>query len=90
MKSRIGIVALLIIAIKIAHAADYPPPTENDYTIHDFKFTSGETLPELKIHYRTGSLQMLFQAALETYTFIGLWMRPSYSASLPYLPLRSS
>jgi homoserine O-acetyltransferase/O-succinyltransferase len=37
----------------VAVAGDYPPPTENDYTIHDFKFTSGETLPELKIHYRT-------------------------------------
>jgi len=34
-------------------AADYPPPTEGDYTIRDFKFASGETLPELKIHYRT-------------------------------------
>jgi len=34
-------------------AADYPPPTEGDYSVHDFKFTSGETLPELKIHYRT-------------------------------------
>jgi homoserine O-acetyltransferase len=53
MKPRIGIVALLITAIKIAHAADYPAPTEGDYTIRDFKFTSGEMLPELKIHYRT-------------------------------------
>src|ERR1700756_1096262 len=34
-------------------AADYPPPTEGDYVIRDFKFASGETLPELKIHYRT-------------------------------------
>jgi homoserine O-acetyltransferase len=34
-------------------AADYPPPAEADYTIHNFKFTSGESLPELKIHYRT-------------------------------------
>ena len=34
-------------------AADYPPPTEGDYIIRDFKFTSGETMPELKIHYRT-------------------------------------
>jgi homoserine O-acetyltransferase/O-succinyltransferase len=28
-------------------------PIEGDYVIHDFKFTSGETLPELRIHYRT-------------------------------------
>src|SRR5256885_212198 len=36
-----------------AVAADYPAPTEADYTINNFKFTSGESLPELKIHYRT-------------------------------------
>ena len=53
MKSKLGILALLFIATKIAGAADYPPPTEGDYTIKNFKFTSGETLPELKIHYRT-------------------------------------
>jgi homoserine O-acetyltransferase len=34
-------------------AADYPAPAEADYTIRDFKFNSGESLPELKIHYRT-------------------------------------
>jgi homoserine O-acetyltransferase/O-succinyltransferase len=28
-------------------------PTQGDYVIKDFKFASGETLPELKIHYRT-------------------------------------
>src|SRR2546423_9418919 len=44
---------LLIIFVRAAFAADYPAPTEGDYTIHDLKFISGETLPELKIHYRT-------------------------------------
>lgn len=34
-------------------AADYPAPTEGDFVLHDFKFTSGETLPEMRIHYRT-------------------------------------
>jgi homoserine O-acetyltransferase/O-succinyltransferase len=34
-------------------AADYPVPTESDFTIRDFKFASGETLPELRLHYRT-------------------------------------
>jgi homoserine O-acetyltransferase len=33
--------------------ADYPTPTEGDYTIRDFKFASGETLPALRVHYRT-------------------------------------
>jgi homoserine O-acetyltransferase len=36
-----------------AHGADYPTPTEGDYTIRDFKFASGETLPALRVHYRT-------------------------------------
>ena len=41
-----------------AVAAGYPAPIEGDVTIHDFHFTSGETLPELRIHYRTvGQLQ---------------------------------
>jgi homoserine O-acetyltransferase len=28
-----------------------PTPTEADYIIHDFHFKSGETLPELRLHY---------------------------------------
>jgi homoserine O-acetyltransferase/O-succinyltransferase len=32
---------------------NYPAPVEGDYVIKDFKFRSGETLPELKLHYRT-------------------------------------
>jgi homoserine O-acetyltransferase len=46
-------VVLLAVAPIILRAAEYPAPTEGDYVIRDFKFTSGETLPELKIHYRT-------------------------------------
>lgn len=30
-----------------------PPPQEGDYTAHDFHFRSGETLPELRLHYLT-------------------------------------
>jgi homoserine O-acetyltransferase len=45
-------IALLCTAAHLA-AADYPVPTEADYVIRDFKFMSGETLPELRIHYRT-------------------------------------
>jgi len=43
----------LVAAVGVLHAAEYPAPIEGDYVIHDFKFTSGETLPELRIHYRT-------------------------------------
>ena len=42
-----------IIAASNVFAADYPTPTEGDFTIRNFKFTSGETLPELHLHYRT-------------------------------------
>jgi homoserine O-acetyltransferase len=44
---------LSIFAASFASAADYPAPTEGDYIIPDFKFTSGESLPELRLHYRT-------------------------------------
>ncbi len=44
---------LLIFAASFAFAAEYPAPIQGDYTIRDFKFTSGETLPELRLHYRT-------------------------------------
>ena len=50
---RIFALLSLITAASTLAAADYPPPSEGDYTIHDFKFTSGENLPELRIHYRT-------------------------------------
>src|SRR5437762_1282752 len=53
-----SVLAFLLIAVTIVRASDYPPPTESDYSIRNFKFTSGETLPELRIHYRTlGKLQ---------------------------------
>lgn len=45
--------ALLVVPLTATLAADYPAPAEGDYVIRDFKFASGETLPELKIHYRT-------------------------------------
>ena len=36
-----------------ARAADYSAPVEGDFVLRDFKFASGENLPELRIHYRT-------------------------------------
>src|SRR5947209_13510994 len=50
---RIFAFLLSILAASFGSAADYSTPTEGDYTIRDFKFQSGETLPELRIHYRT-------------------------------------
>src|SRR2546428_3704292 len=55
MNPTIRIFALLlsILDASFAGAPDYPPPIEGDYAIRDFRFASGETLPELRIHYRT-------------------------------------
>src|SRR5437868_4923198 len=40
-------------AMLAARAAEYPTPAEADFVTGDFRFRSGETLPELRIHYRT-------------------------------------
>lgn len=34
-------------------AASYPNPVEGDHLIKGFKFATGESLPELKLHYTT-------------------------------------
>ena len=34
-------------------AQNWPPPQEGDFLVHDFHFQSGESLPELRIHYYT-------------------------------------
>jgi homoserine O-acetyltransferase len=33
--------------------AEYPSPNEGDFVVRGFKFASGESLPELRLHYRT-------------------------------------
>jgi homoserine O-acetyltransferase len=37
----------------VSSFAQYPTPTEGDFVISNFRFTSGETLPQLRLHYRT-------------------------------------
>src|SRR5438045_1327983 len=53
MKALIKCLAFAFTSVVVLRAAEYPAPTEADYVIRDFKFASGEMLPELKIHYRT-------------------------------------
>jgi homoserine O-acetyltransferase/O-succinyltransferase len=45
----------LLLALIGCHsrAADYPAPRPGDCVLHDFRFNSGEALPELRIHYLT-------------------------------------
>src|SRR5215831_9193388 len=45
--------AILLLSFALAQAPPKYPPTEADYVVHDFKFHSGEQLPELRLHYRT-------------------------------------
>jgi homoserine O-acetyltransferase/O-succinyltransferase len=37
----------------LAHSADYPAPKEGSWTVRDFRFQTGETLPELRLNYLT-------------------------------------
>jgi homoserine O-acetyltransferase len=45
--------ALLALTLLQAQPAAPPPPVEGDFVIRNFQFASGETLPELRMHYRT-------------------------------------
>jgi homoserine O-acetyltransferase/O-succinyltransferase len=48
--------AALFVAATVSAQVEAPskyPVTEGDYVAHDFKFKSGEQLPELRLHYRT-------------------------------------
>ncbi len=45
--------AVLALAATGAVAANYPAPVEGDYVIKDFRFHTGETVPELNVHFRT-------------------------------------
>ncbi|HET9350763.1 MAG TPA: alpha/beta fold hydrolase [Burkholderiales bacterium] len=44
---------LFALASAAAIAADYPTPHEGSWVVRDFKFHTGEVLPELRLHYRT-------------------------------------
>jgi homoserine O-acetyltransferase/O-succinyltransferase len=48
----------LLMLTSVALAAEEPVVHEGDFMLEDFRFASGETLPELRLHYRTlGKLQ---------------------------------
>src|SRR2546422_372771 len=53
-----GVVAALFLGAAPLCAQETPLPSwlvpqEGDYVVHDFHFKSGETLPEVRLHYRT-------------------------------------
>jgi len=45
--------AALALTSFAASAADYPAPKQGDWIARDFKFHTGQTMPELRLHYTT-------------------------------------
>jgi homoserine O-acetyltransferase len=56
-RSRVPFLAFALASVSLAASpglcASYPDPVAGDFVLRDFRFSSGETLPELKLHYRT-------------------------------------
>ncbi len=52
MFRRVGYVAACL-AVGMVSAGEIPPAREGDFVVRGFKFQSGGTLPELRIHYHT-------------------------------------
>jgi len=48
-----ALLSALLMGGSPAAAATYPGPVEGDHIIRNFRFTTGDILPELRIHYRT-------------------------------------
>ncbi len=53
LKSTLLVLTGLALAVLAQPATAAPVVTEGDYTVANFKFVDGETLPQLKLHYRT-------------------------------------
>ena len=49
----IVLVSIVLLVPPLARAADYPAPKEGDWIVRDFRFHTGEVLPELRLHYTT-------------------------------------
>jgi homoserine O-acetyltransferase/O-succinyltransferase len=50
---RISVAIAIALASFSAVAADYPAPKQDDWIARDFKFHTGEVMPELRLHYTT-------------------------------------
>ena len=51
--SRAALSAIFAMTSLTALAADYPAPKQGDWIARDFQFHTGETMPELRLHYTT-------------------------------------
>ena len=48
-----GMAGAIVLLSGAAYAVDYPAPKEADWIARDFKFHTGEVMPELRLHYTT-------------------------------------
>jgi homoserine O-acetyltransferase len=86
-----ALISIAASALAASENASWPNYREDDFIVTDYKFTSGETLPQLNLHYRTlGSAQR--NAAGEIVNGVLLlqgntgtganWLRPSLADEL--------
>jgi homoserine O-acetyltransferase/O-succinyltransferase len=50
---RVAVLIILAMISTAATAADYPAPKHGEWIARDFKFHTGEVMPELRLHYTT-------------------------------------
>lgn len=86
--------ALLLVAqltLVCVHAADAPVAAQVDFVLKDFRFTSGQHLPELRMHYRTlGKLERDAQGRARNAVLVlhgtggsgAQFMRPDFAGEL--------
>ena len=72
-----------------AIAADYPAPRHGEWIAKDFKFHTGETLPELKLHYTTvgeptGQPVLLSSRAAPSRCRVALFTSPTNTVWSPW------
>ena len=82
MCRKLSFLFLVLVCARTSEAR-YPAPVEGDYVIRNFRFASGETLPELRLHYRTlGKLERDAQGVVRNAVLI-LHGLPAASGQLP-------
>src|SRR5437016_1329551 len=92
MSKKLALVFLLLLApLGEICAAQYPTPSQGDFVPKNFRFTSGEMLPELRLHYLTlGKPQRDAQGAVRNAVLIlhgtagtgGQFIRPEFAGEL--------
>lgn len=54
MKASFAALSAVLLSVSTSvFAADYPAPKQGDWVARDFKFHTGEVMPDLKLHYTT-------------------------------------